>query len=44
VDEGKTKIEELLIDRNDIESKLNSILMRNEQESVSKALIDQKNG
>ena len=44
VDEGKTKIEELLIDRNDIESKLNSILMRNEQESVSKALIDQKMG
>merc|ERR1712026_519222 len=44
VDEGKTKIEELLIDRNETESKLNSILMRNEQESMSKALIDQKMG
>merc|ERR1712242_497403 len=44
VDEGKTKIEELLIDRNEIEGKLNGILMRNEQESMSKALIDQKMG
>merc|ERR1712172_409308 len=31
VDEGKTKIEELLIDRNETESKLNSVLMRTEQ-------------
>ena len=44
VDEGKTKIEELLIDRNETESKLNSVLMRTEQESMSKALIDQKMG
>ena len=44
VDEGKSKIEELLIDRNEIEAKLNGILMRNEQESMSKALIDQKMG
>ena len=44
VDEGKTKIEELLIDRKEIESKLNSVLMRTEQESMSKALIDQKMG
>ena len=44
VDEGKTKVEELLMDRNEIESKLNNVLMRNEQESMSKALIDQKIG
>ena len=44
VDEGKSKIEELLIDRNETEAKLNGILMRNEQESMSKALIDQKIG
>ena len=44
VDEGKSKIEELLIDRNETEAKLNGILMRNEQESMSKALIDQKMG
>ena len=44
VDEGKSKIEELLIDRNETESKLNGILMRSEQESMSKALIDQKMG
>ena len=44
VDEGKSKIEELLIDRNETEAKLNGILLRNEQESMSKALIDQKIG
>ena len=44
VDEGKTKIEELLIDRKEIESKLSNVMMRTEQESMSKALIDQKMG
>ena len=42
VDEGRMKNEELGRDRGDIEAKLSTVMMRNEQESMSKVLIDQQ--
>ena len=44
VDEGRARIDELVIEKNEVESKLSSVMMRNEQESMSKAIIDQQMG
>merc|ERR1719495_2446833 len=44
VDEGRARIDELIVEKNETESKLGSVLMRNEQESMSKAIIDQQMG
>ena len=44
VDEGRARIDELVIEKSETESKLGSVLMRNEQESMSKAIIDQQMG
>merc|ERR1719495_1815199 len=44
VDEGRMKNDEMAMEKNDEMAKLNSVLMRTEQESMSKALIDQKMG
>jgi len=42
VDEGRMKIDELAMEKNELEVKLSNVMIRNEQDSMSKALIDQQ--
>ena len=42
VDEGRMKTDELAMEKNDMEAKLTSMIMRNEQESNSKVMLDQQ--
>jgi len=42
VDEGRMKTDELAMEKNDMEAKLSSMIMRNEQESNSKVMLDKQ--
>merc|ERR1719341_2827160 len=44
VDEGRMKNDELAMEKNELEVKLSNVMVRNEQESMSKAIIDQQMG
>jgi len=44
VDEGKARVDELMAEKSEVEAKLNNVMMRNEQDSMTKALIDQQMG
>ena len=42
VDEGRMKNDELVMEKNELEVKLSNVMMRNEQESITKVHLDQQ--
>ena len=42
VDEGRMKNDEMVMEKNEVEVKLSNLMMRTEQESMSKVIIDQQ--